>query len=80
MAPIDPPNRNQRKMCWAGRDQYYACLDALNIIAPGEEGNKCAKELAQFQAACAASWVDHFNKRRVFEIRKEAVLRAENAQ
>ena len=54
---IEPPNRTQRQRCWETRDAYYACLDALNVTAPGDEGGKCGKEVEAFKKTCAASWV-----------------------
>lgn len=57
MPAVDPPNRTQRQRCWEARDSYYACLNALNIMSPGDEADKCSKEVKAFQSACAASWV-----------------------
>ncbi|KIO26732.1 glycosyltransferase family 20 protein [Tulasnella calospora MUT 4182] len=72
---MDPPNRTQRQRCWEARDAYYKCLDSLKVNTPGEEGGKCAEEVAAFSKACAASWVEHFNRKRVFDIKQAAALR-----
>ncbi|KAG8960049.1 hypothetical protein FRC03_007126 [Tulasnella sp. 419] len=53
----NPPTRADRQKCYAARDTYFTCLDRLGVIAPGDEGSKCAKELKEFEAFCAKSWV-----------------------
>ncbi|CAO3587657.1 unnamed protein product [Absidia cylindrospora] len=29
-----PPTREERKKCWKLRDEYFACLDNLNVLDP----------------------------------------------
>ncbi|KAI5776875.1 cytochrome oxidase c subunit VIb-domain-containing protein [Geopyxis carbonaria] len=74
------PTRTQRAKCWEGRDAFFACLDAHNIVDPLKPGDKetaskvCAAQERQFEGACVASWVEYFKKRRVMEINREAML------
>lgn len=55
------PDRTARAQCWDGRDTFFACLDRNGIIDSVREDAKakaaCAKELAEFERACAGSWV-----------------------
>lgn len=55
------PDRTSRARCWEGRDAFFACLDRNDILDAikddKEARRKCAKEVAEFEAACSATWV-----------------------
>lgn len=55
------PDRTARAQCWEGRDSFFRCLDQHGIIDSVKEDDKakklCAKELREFEGACASSWV-----------------------
>jgi cytochrome c oxidase assembly factor 6 len=55
------PDRTSRARCWEGRDTFFACLDKNDILDGIKEDKKarqkCAKEVAEFEAACSQSWV-----------------------
>jgi hypothetical protein len=55
------PDRTSRARCWEGRDLFFACLDKNDILdgikEDGKARQKCAKEVAEFEAACSQSWV-----------------------
>lgn len=55
------PDRSSRARCWEGRDAFFACLDRNNILDAikddKEARRKCAKEVAEFEAACSQTWV-----------------------
>lgn len=53
------PTREVRTKCWNSRDEFFACLDASNIISPDakDRGDKCSKEQATYEENCAKSWV-----------------------
>jgi len=72
--------RKERQICWEGRDQYFGCLDALSIIAPGEEGSKCSAQKKVYEKNCAKSWVQYFNTRRVLGEQQKEVLAAAEKQ
>ncbi|KAL8279560.1 hypothetical protein RQP46_008122 [Phenoliferia psychrophenolica] len=74
-APAGAPTRSSREECWKHRDAFFGCLDAKNIAVPHGPDHKanggCEKEDKEYQGACAASWVDYFNKRRVLQLRQD---------
>lgn len=55
------PDRSSRARCWEGRDAFFACLDRNDILDAikddKEARRKCAKEVAEFEAACSQTWV-----------------------
>ena len=55
------PDRTSRARCWEGRDAFFACLDRNDILDAikddKEARRKCSKEVAEFEAACSATWV-----------------------
>lgn len=59
-----PPTRQQRQHCHKLRDEYFACLDRLNIMDPAEvEKNpevakSCLDNKKKYEDACLASWVN----------------------
>ena len=58
---FEAPDRSNRAKCWGARDRFFACLDQhdiLDSIAEGKlAGQKCGPELAEFEKACANTWV-----------------------
>ena len=74
------PTRNERAICWAARDAYFACLDANNIIdatkEPGatDAARACPQQSADFERDCAAAWVKYFKQWRVADIKKRKTL------
>lgn len=55
------PDRTSRARCWEGRDSFFACLDKNDILDGIKDDKKarqkCANEVAEFEAACSQSWV-----------------------
>lgn len=55
------PDRTSRARCWEGRDRFFACLDKNDILDGIKDDKKarqkCASEVAEFEAACSQSWV-----------------------
>jgi len=78
------PDRSARAVCWEGRDNFFKCLDRNGIVDSVKEDEKarqaCAPELAQFEKACASSWVTYFKKRRVMEFQRDQTLKKLNAE
>lgn len=74
------PTRNERAVCWAARDAYFACLDANNIVDatkdPGASAaaKACAAPSAEFEKDCAVAWVKYFKQWRVADIQKKRRL------
>lgn len=58
-----PPTRQQRQQCWKVRDEYFACLDRLNIIDPvtvekdPSQASACLDKKKVYEDECMASWV-----------------------
>lgn len=58
-----PPTRQQRQQCWKVRDEYFACLDRLNIIDPTtvekdpQKAKECLDCKKKYEDTCLASWV-----------------------
>ncbi|KAI9307951.1 cytochrome c oxidase, subunit VIb [Cunninghamella echinulata] len=81
-----PPTREQRKKCWKVRDEYFACLDSLNIIDPmvvdknPDRATNCLEKKKLYEDACMASWVEYFNKRRVLDERQKQYLKLSEEQ
>ncbi|KAI0833839.1 cytochrome oxidase c subunit VIb-domain-containing protein, partial [Trametes gibbosa] len=70
----DPTSRKDRQRCWDSRDAYFTCLDAANVVKPGDEGGACAESKTTYEGNCAKSWIDYFNKRRVLAEQQQGVL------
>ncbi|KOS18224.1 Cytochrome c oxidase subunit 6B-like protein new16 [Escovopsis weberi] len=72
------PTRHERKLCWAARDAYFACLDAHSILDankdPAAARAACPQPSADFERDCAAAWVDYFKKWRVADAQKRQRL------
>lgn len=65
------PSKEQRKVCWDARDEYWQCLDKN---APEHQANSGAKEptvCLQFRKLycerCPGQWVKHFDRKRTYE-------------
>jgi hypothetical protein len=61
--PPPAPSRNDRKACWAARDEFFQCLNANSVNVPPEFQPRgqgaCAKQREAYEGACAKSWVGH---------------------
>ncbi|GAB0138380.1 hypothetical protein EsDP_00006615 [Epichloe bromicola] len=72
------PNRQERSVCWASRDAYFACLDANNILDANKDASAakraCPRESDAFDRDCAAAWVKYFKQWRVADIQKKRRL------
>ncbi|RFU73103.1 cytochrome c oxidase, subunit vib [Trichoderma arundinaceum] len=72
------PNREERAVCWAARDAYFACLDANNIIDANKDASAaakaCPKPSADFERDCSAAWVKYFKQWRVADLQKKKRL------
>ncbi|KAI8096643.1 cytochrome c oxidase, subunit VIb [Halteromyces radiatus] len=84
--PDKPPTREERKKCWKLRDEYFACLDKLNILDPvlvekqPDRATSCLDKKKHYEDACMASWVEYFNKRRVLDERQKQYLKFSEEQ
>ncbi|EJD06549.1 uncharacterized protein FOMMEDRAFT_17068, partial [Fomitiporia mediterranea MF3/22] len=65
---------------WEARDAYFACLGAAGIVKPGDEGKACATQLKAYEGACAKSWIEYFNQRRVLGEQQKESLAMANTQ
>ncbi|OBZ86815.1 Cytochrome c oxidase assembly factor 6 [Choanephora cucurbitarum] len=86
MTESKPPTREERKRCWFVRDQYFGCLDKLNINDPTvvdknpEKATECLSLKKGYEEGCMASWVEYFNKRRVLDLRQKQYLELSQQQ
>ncbi|KAK9768225.1 hypothetical protein K7432_001302 [Basidiobolus ranarum] len=66
---FEPLNREQRKVCWFARDEFYRHLDSRQVIDPEEESLNQDKEATKlketFEEKCPSSWVRYFNDLRI---------------
>jgi len=60
--------REDRTKCWETRDAYFACLDGVGVVKPGEEGNVCSAEQKKYEQNCAKSWVCSINRPFVYDV------------
>ncbi|KAN0092591.1 Cytochrome oxidase c subunit VIb domain containing protein [Tylopilus felleus] len=67
-------SREDRKKCWENRDVYFGCLDRAGVLEPGKEGNACPTEKSRYEASCAKSWIEYFNKRRILAEQQKDLL------
>lgn len=69
------PNKEQRRKCWDARDTYWKCLDEkapdFSTTSGQEEPTACAKLRKLFESNCPGKWVQHFDRKRTYEIFKE---------
>ncbi|KAF7321875.1 hypothetical protein MKEN_00709500 [Mycena kentingensis (nom. inval.)] len=70
----DVLTRHDRKVCWEARDAYYACLDGLNVIRAGTEGDACKAQVRLYEKSCAQSWIKYFNERRRLSFAQKDML------
>ncbi|KAH7878125.1 cytochrome oxidase c subunit VIb-domain-containing protein [Lentinula edodes] len=71
--------REDRKQCWEARDQYFACLDSVGILKPGDEKTSvaCSSKNKAYEQKCAKSWIEYFDQRRVIaEAQKDRLAQA----
>uniref|UniRef100_A0A803YEM0 Cytochrome c oxidase assembly factor 6 homolog n=2 Tax=Meleagris gallopavo TaxID=9103 RepID=A0A803YEM0_MELGA len=65
-AIMSAPTMEERKACWAARDEFWRCLDGHTEDAP-----QCEKLRRSFESLCPQQWVKYFDKRRDFLKYKE---------
>ena len=59
--------QQSRKNCWTARDAFFACAE--------QHGDRaCWRTRRAYTAACPASWVAHFDKKRAEAARVAALL------
>ncbi|KAI6780767.1 uncharacterized protein J7T54_001075 [Emericellopsis cladophorae] len=73
------PTRSERQVCWAARDNYFACLDAHKIDDPLKDPattdkKLCKAESTQLDQDCAKEWVKYFKQWRVADLQKRRRL------
>lgn len=72
------PTRQERVVCWAARDSYFACLDANNILDANKDASAarkaCPRQSEDFEHDCAAAWVKYFKQWRVADVQKKQRL------
>lgn len=75
--PPPAPSRNDRKACWAARDEFFQCLNSNNVNVPPEYQPRgqgaCAKQREAYEGACAKSWVSISSARLHFAIGSELI-------
>ncbi|AOA60791.1 Cytochrome c oxidase assembly factor 6 [Komagataella phaffii CBS 7435] len=80
------PTRSQRKLCWDARDEFFRCLDNIDVINSLDGRNKktvtteCGTEEKFFEQNCAVSWVKYFKEKRVFDEKKAQLLKEAESQ
>jgi hypothetical protein len=53
---MDPKlTRKGRELCWAARDQFFACAESSDPSA-------CTEQRKEFEDKCIASWVTYFDE------------------
>ncbi|NXT79729.1 COA6 factor, partial [Zapornia atra] len=60
-AKMSAPTMEERKACWAARDEFWQCLDGH-----GDDAAACEKLRLCFVSRCPQQWVKYFDKRRDF--------------
>lgn len=86
--PIDnqqhAPDRKSRKLCWEKRDEFFNCLDKINILNSLDPKNlkavkdNCSSEKSEFEFNCATSWIEYFQEKRVAEYKRQMVIKESN--
>ncbi|ORX75486.1 hypothetical protein K493DRAFT_2057 [Basidiobolus meristosporus CBS 931.73] len=60
-----PLGREQRKICWLARDEFFHFLDSKQLVDPAEENvgqDKVGAALRKdYEEKCPSSWVKYFN-------------------
>lgn len=84
-----PNNRSSRKHCWDARDEFFQCLDKINVVnaldpaVEGKVNKSCSTQEKKFNENCATSWISYFKEKRVVDYKKEQFLKEmeqQNAQ
>lgn len=76
-----PVDRSSRKQCWDARDDFFECLnniDVINALDPSQEKkvkSKCGTQEKKFNNSCAESWIKYFKEKRVVDYKKEKFLK-----
>lgn len=71
-----PNTRSQRVKCWESRDQFFACLDKIQVIDSLSPVNQdkvkknCSEEFNNFNKECINSWIQYFQKKRITDWEK----------
>ncbi|KAL6927140.1 hypothetical protein ACO0SA_003430 [Hanseniaspora valbyensis] len=83
--PIDnqehAPDRQSRKQCWEKRDEFFSCLDKINILNSLDPNNSkiiksnCSREKSEFEHNCATSWISYFQEKRIAEYKRSLVMK-----
>lgn len=83
--PIDnqehAPDRQSRKLCWEKRDEYFNCLDKIDILNSLDPNNSavisknCSKEKLDFEFNCATSWITYFQEKRIAEYKRNLIMK-----
>eukprot|EP01147_Barroeca_monosierra_P000085 gene85-3478_t len=60
-------SKEERLACWSARDEYYHCC----AIKGREE---CGSFKDAFFKKCPAAWVQHFERRRLYEQYRQKLL------
>ncbi|XP_028810996.1 cytochrome c oxidase assembly factor 6 homolog [Denticeps clupeoides] len=68
---MSAPNKEQRRACWAARDDLWKCLDGGQ-----DDAEACRPFQQRFESSCPAQWVRYFVKRRDFLKYKEQLQAA----
>lgn len=71
--------RESRKLCWESRDEYFDCLNKIDVISPLDPKNKskikknCSIQEKKFEDDCANSWISYFKEKRVTDYRNDLI-------
>ncbi|CCF56656.1 hypothetical protein KAFR_0B03590 [Kazachstania africana CBS 2517] len=74
-------NRKQRELCWESRDDFFNCLDKINVINSLDPKNEklinqnCKDESKKFNKNCATSWINYFKQKRLIDFRNSQIDR-----
>ncbi|EGD82380.1 hypothetical protein PTSG_11412 [Salpingoeca rosetta] len=60
-------SKEQRKACWAARDEYYHCC-----ATKGKEA--CDDLKKKFYEQCPTAWVRHFERRHMYDQYRQKLL------
>lgn len=69
--------KEDRAKCWATRDAYWNCvIDLLKKPENKDFGDteirqRCIGERDAYEAICPGVWVEHFDKKKEFELFKQ---------
>ena len=57
------PKKEDRKRCYAARDEYWNCMDLHEGKEEKELHEVCKKVQQLFQSNCPDQWVKHFDRK-----------------